>query len=87
MSVSKYTPPATVFAAGHANVGSLFHAAAAARPEHTAIVDGERTLTYSQLEARSNQLANAFVALELERHDRVAILASNCAEYFEVELA
>ncbi|MGE0487467.1 MAG: class I adenylate-forming enzyme family protein [Gammaproteobacteria bacterium] len=85
--MSIYVPPGVVFAAGKTTIGSLFHRRVPAHPQARAIVDGGRVLTYAELEERSNRLANALAARGLERGDRVAILARNCAEYFEVELA
>lgn len=81
-----YTPIANVTSAGQTDLGALFHSGAQARPQQVAITDGPRQLTYQQLDLRSNQLANAFLASGLESQQRVAILAGNCAEYFEVEL-
>ncbi len=52
-----------------------------------AVIHRERTLTYRQLEARSNQLAHALLALGLQRGDRVAVQARNCTELVEIECA
>ncbi len=82
-----YLPPKAVFAARNTNIGALFHARVPVNPEHRAVVDGDRVLTYGELEERSNRLANALLALGLERGDRVGLLARNCLEYVEVELA
>ena len=68
-------------------VGALFHSRAAANPDHLAIVDGDRVLTYAALEERSNRLGQALLDRGLEPGDRVCLLARNCAEYVEVELA
>jgi long-chain acyl-CoA synthetase len=57
-----------------------------ARPDHPAVVmatSGE-TLTYSQLDARSNQLAHLFRDAGLEVGDHVAIFMENRTEYFEI---
>ncbi|MCB1746477.1 MAG: AMP-binding protein [Gammaproteobacteria bacterium] len=80
-------PPGVVHAAGKTTIGSLFHRRVPAHPGARAIVDGSRVVTYAELEARSNRLANALAARGLVRGDRVGILARNCAEYLEVELA
>ena len=61
------------------SLGALCASAAAQWPEHTALsfdATGE-TLSFAQLEARSNQLAHALVALGLQPGDRVAVLAAN----------
>ncbi|MBT5194712.1 MAG: acyl--CoA ligase [Rhodospirillaceae bacterium] len=71
----------------HATIGALFHARVPAHPEHRAVVEGERVLSYGELEERSNRLANALLADGLKRGDRVGLLARNCLEYVEIELA
>jgi fatty-acyl-CoA synthase len=50
-------------------------------------MEGDRQVTYAELDERSNRLAHHFRSLGLQQQDRVAILAGNCTEYFEVELA
>ena len=52
-----------------------------------ALVDGERRLTYSELNQRVNRLAGSLQALGLAHGDRCAILAYNCLEYVEVIFA
>ncbi|MBT4045074.1 MAG: AMP-binding protein, partial [Rhodospirillaceae bacterium] len=74
-------------ASRRATVGALFHARVSANPERRAVVDGDRALNYAALEERSNRLANGFLALGLQRGDRVGLLARNCLEYVEIELA
>ena len=59
------------------------------RPDEVAIfnvADG-RKLTYGQLEERSNRLAAYLQASGVGRGDRVAILAANGPEYFELVFA
>ncbi|MCY4651564.1 MAG: AMP-binding protein [Dehalococcoidia bacterium] len=46
-----------------------------------AVVDGERTYTYSQLSEHSDRLSSALAGLGVGKGDRVAILAPNCAEF------
>ena len=85
--MSLYVPPQAVSASRRATVGTLFHSRVPVNPQHPAVVDGDRVLTYSALEARSNRLANGLLALGLRRGDRVGLLARNCLEYVEIELA
>ena len=85
--MSTYIPPSEVYSSGQSNIGALFHCRVAANPARAAVVHGDRRITYAELEDRSNRLANAFIAAGLEPGDRVALLARNCAEYPEVELA
>ncbi|MEM7408584.1 MAG: AMP-binding protein [Pseudomonadota bacterium] len=82
-----YQPLPEAHRAGVSNVGAIFRSNALAFGDHVAIVDGDRTFTYSQLDARTNQLAQALMAKGIAPGERIAILANNCAEYFEVELA
>jgi fatty-acyl-CoA synthase len=53
-------------------------------PTRLAVRDSQRSLTYAQLGARTNRLANALLALGLQPGDRVALLAYNCAEWIEI---
>ncbi|MEQ8661571.1 MAG: AMP-binding protein, partial [Gammaproteobacteria bacterium] len=82
-----YVPPAIVMHARHTSVGALFHARVPAHPDQRAVVDGARVLSYAELEARSNRLANALLARGLAPGERFALLARNRLEYLEVELA
>jgi len=50
-------------------------------PEKTAIVYGEREISYAQLEALSNQFANALVKLEVDKGDRVAVFLPNIPQF------
>jgi acyl-CoA synthetase (AMP-forming)/AMP-acid ligase II len=85
--MSSYTPSTLVVAAGASTVGALFHSVVPANPNRIALVDGERKLTYTELDERSNRLAHVLINKGLQQQDRVAILARNCAEYMELELA
>lgn len=49
-------------------------------PERTAIVAGERRLTYRELDETSTRIARGLIALGVERGDRVAIQLENCVE-------
>ena len=46
-------------------------------PDKTALIFGEKKLTYAELEAESNRVANALTDLGIKKYDRVAILAHN----------
>ncbi len=46
-------------------------------PDKTALVFGDRSLTYTELEAESNRVANALLDLGVKKYERVAILAHN----------
>ena len=45
---------------------------------------GDRTITYGELDERTNRVANALIAEGVEPQDRVAFLDKNGIEYFEV---
>jgi acyl-CoA synthetase (AMP-forming)/AMP-acid ligase II len=53
-------------------------------PDKPAIVAGDVTVTYAELEARSNRLAHALRAAGLVVGDTLAVVMENQAEYFEV---
>ena len=59
------------------------------RPRQLAIHDlqTDRKFTYAELDRRTNQLAAALAARGIGKGDRVALLAPNCAEYFELQFA
>jgi len=59
------------------------------RPEKLAIHDlaTGRKLTYAALDLRARLLARHLETLGLKKGDRVAILAPNCPEFFEVQFA
>lgn len=46
-------------------------------PDKKALIFGDRSLTYSELEDQSNRVANALLGLGIQKYDRVAILAHN----------
>jgi acyl-CoA synthetase (AMP-forming)/AMP-acid ligase II len=62
---------------------SLVRKAARERPDDTAIVDGERRLSFGGLATRSARLAGALRALGVQRGDRVGMLAHNSHRYAE----
>lgn len=55
-------------------------ASAEAHPDHPAVVDGSRVLTYAELESRSNGLARLLVDLGVSRGDRVGLHLEKSAE-------
>ena len=85
--VAPRNPQEDILDASRPTVGALFHGRVAVNPDHRAVVDGDRVTTYIELEERTNRLARAMMDLGLERGDRVCLLARNCTEYVEVELA
>ena len=77
----------TASSARVANVGELVSRCARAFAHRTAVYSPERSVTYLELERRSNRLANALLGAGLQRGDRVGIYLPNCVEIVEVELA
>ncbi|BBY44334.1 long-chain-fatty-acid--CoA ligase [Mycolicibacterium celeriflavum] len=59
----------------------------AERPETVALVAGDRTLTFADLDARSSRAAQAFRAAGVGFGDRVAFIEKNGIEFFEVVCA
>lgn len=68
--------------------GDMLRRSAQRFPEKPAVVfrgpDKRETLTYSELDARSNKLANALLGLGLPKGTKVSMLARNVPEYGEV---
>jgi acyl-CoA synthetase (AMP-forming)/AMP-acid ligase II len=56
----------------------------AERPDETALVFKDRRISWSELGARINRVANALLALKISKGNRVAILSRNSAEYVEM---
>ena len=56
-------------------------------PDRTAVIFGDRHVTYDELDERSSRLASALHRSGFEPGDRLAILAYNRVEYFEVFFA
>jgi acyl-coenzyme A synthetase/AMP-(fatty) acid ligase len=70
-----------------ANVGELASRAARIHAKRLAVTSAQRSVTYEELEQRSNRLANALCGLGLQRGDRVGVYLPNCIEIVELELA
>lgn len=57
---------------------------AVTHPDRPAVIVDDKVVTYAQLEARSNQVANLLGALGVGEGDHVAVLLENRAEFFDV---
>ena len=68
-------------------VGGLLAHQVRLRPDHPAVEDGPRHLTFAAFNARVNQLAHVLLGLGIRRGDRVAILSENRLEYLELLFA
>jgi fatty-acyl-CoA synthase len=56
-------------------------------PAKEAVVDGEKRLSYRELNRRVNRLSHALLGMDLQIGDRVAILSYNRVEFLEVIMA
>jgi acyl-CoA synthetase (AMP-forming)/AMP-acid ligase II len=69
------------------NLADLFEAVADAVPDRTAVIFGDRRLTYRELEERANRVAHTLVARDIGVDDHVGLYLHSCAEFLEVMLA
>jgi len=65
------------------NLGYLFDTALALMPSAPAVFQGETVLTYADLDARSNRLANALASVGVTAGDRVTLLFNNDFRFLE----
>ena len=65
------------------NVGRLFDVPLALVPDRVAIIQGDRELTFAELDARCNRMANALRELGVGPGDRVALMFSNDFRFLE----
>ncbi|WP_229929002.1 non-ribosomal peptide synthetase [Kitasatospora xanthocidica] len=77
----------TLAAAVEVPVHALFEARAAGAPHATALVSGERTVGYGELNADANRLARHLAGLGIGRGDTVAVLAERGPELVTALLA
>ena len=73
-------------AAAH-SLADLLRTTAAAQPDSPVVVGDGRALLHGELDTRSTALAAGLVAAGLEPGDRVAYLARNASEYWELFFA
>ena len=69
---------------GIANIAGIVRVHGNERPDHTALVQGDRRLSWGQLVERSARMAQALTAAGVGADDRVAFLDKNGIEHFEV---
>jgi 3-oxocholest-4-en-26-oate---CoA ligase len=69
------------------NIADLFEHAVDAVSERTALIAGERTLTFAELEREANQVAHYFQSRGVGTGDHVGVLAPNTAEHMLIILA
>ncbi len=80
--------PALPSRSGLAAIGTQVHIGAVRTPDKSAVelVSGARR-TYAELDERTNRLAHALLAQNLDQGDRVALWLGNCLEYLDTYLA
>ena len=66
------------------NLGAILTRHARYRPDHLAVVCGERRLTYREFNRRVNRIANAMLQAGVRKGDHVATILPNCLELLEV---
>jgi len=70
------------------NLGQILRVHAKNHPDKVALKDWRgKALTYTELESRTNRLANGLLRLGLRKGDRVAVMLYNCVEFVEVDCA
>ncbi|HEX2214847.1 MAG TPA: long-chain-fatty-acid--CoA ligase [Mycobacterium sp.] len=67
-----------------ATVADIARVYGAERPDSVALIAGERTVTFADLDARSSQVAQALRAAGVGFGDRVAFIEKNGIEFFEI---
>jgi acyl-CoA synthetase (AMP-forming)/AMP-acid ligase II len=55
--------------------------------DKTAVVFGDKRISFGEMTKRVNQLANALLNLGVQSDDKVALLANNCPQFIEVFFA
>lgn len=63
------------------SVGDLLHRTAARHPDRTALVSGEKRLSYTDFDRAVNRTAHALATRGMRKGDRLALLSHNCLEY------
>ncbi|HEX2904342.1 MAG TPA: long-chain-fatty-acid--CoA ligase [Jatrophihabitans sp.] len=66
------------------SVAELIRGPAARAPQAIAIDGDGRRLSFGELDAAANRVANQLIAAGVQRGDRVAFIDRNCSEYWEV---
>ena len=69
------------------NVGSLLSTNAVRFPAKSALIEGERRVSYSELNRRANKLANKLLSLGLRKGDEACLYFNNSIEFVEIYFA
>ena len=63
------------------NLANILDLQAVKRPEKAGVIFGETEYTYAHLNKEANRMANALIALGVQKGDRVAMWLPNCPEF------
>jgi len=69
------------------NTAEFLMIASSVVPERSAMVCGERSRAYAEMQERVNRLANALQAMGIGKGDKVSVMALNSMEYVEIYYA
>ena len=72
---------------GPLDIDELLRAVAQSAPDDVAMSDGQRSVTWGELDQRINRIARSLIARGVSPGDNVATLGSNSVAYVEVMLA
>jgi long-chain acyl-CoA synthetase len=72
---------------GRINVGDSLTRTAASRPDHLAVVDGDRRLSYAEFNGYVNRLAHGLAGLGYARGAALALASGNSADFLAVYYA
>ena len=74
----------TVMGTEITNVAGIVRVHGAGRPEHTALIEGDRRLTWAEVRERACRTAQALASVGVGAEDRVAFLDKNGIEHFDI---
>src|SRR5882672_2478181 len=66
------------------DIASILHRHASETPSRVALAQGDRSLTWAELDARVDRVASALFAAGSRPGDKVALLGNNSIEYVEI---
>jgi len=69
------------------NIGEIINVNANKYPNKLALKDRRRKLTFTELNERTNKLANGILKSGIKKRDKVALLSNNCIEFMELYVA
>ncbi|GAA1587293.1 fatty acyl-CoA synthetase [Leucobacter aridicollis] len=72
---------ATISSARADTLGEHLRRSAARRPHKTALIDGDTTLTFAELDRLANRFANALAECGVQPGERIALLSRNCWQF------